>query len=225
MKQKNHLHPVFPSILSTNFFNLRERLEIFAANKIDYIHLDVMDGHFVDNISFGPSASKSIKSQFNFKIDSHLMVSNPGKMIPKFIDAGSDWVSFHIETDENIKENISCIREAGRKPGLVLNPDTPVEKVFPYLDDLHYILLMSVFPGYGGQKFIRSTVDKVAQLKERIKAEGTDCLVQVDGGINTSNIPDLKKAGADLFVIGTFLFNSDNPADTLKHILSKINGV
>ena len=153
------------------------------------------------------------------------MVSNPGKMIPKFIEAGSDWVSFHIETNEDIKENISRIRQAGREPGLVLNPDTPVEKVFPYLDDLHYILLMSVFPGYGGQKFIRSTVDKVAQLKEKIKAEGTDCLVQVDGGVNTSNIPDLKKAGTDLFVIGTFLFNSDNPADTLKHILNKINGV
>lgn len=225
MRQKNPLHPVFPSILSTNFFNLRERLEIFAANKINYIHLDVMDGHFVDNISFGPSASKSIKSQFNFKIDSHLMVSNPGKMIPKFIEAGSDWVSFHIETSEDIKENISRIRQAGRKPGLVLNPDTPVEKVFPYLDDLHYVLLMSVFPGYGGQAFIQSTVDKVAQLKDKIKAEGTGCLVQVDGGVNTSNIPDLKKAGTDLFVIGTFLFNSDNPADTLKHILNKINGV
>ncbi len=225
MTKTHDIHPVFPSILSTNFFNLQEKLEAFEKNKIDFIHLDVMDGHFVDNISFGPSASKSIKSKFNFKIDSHLMVSNPGKMIPKFIDAGSDWVSFHIETREDIKENILRINERDRKAGLVLNPDTPVERVFPYLDDLHYVLLMSVFPGYGGQSFIESTLDRVVQLKKEADRRGTDCLIQVDGGVNASNLPGLKKAGTDLFVIGTFLFNSDNPPGTLDVILNKINGV
>lgn len=228
MTERQDIHPVFPSILSTNFFNLREKLDAFEANKIDFIHLDVMDGHFVDNISFGPSASKSIKSEFNFKIDAHLMVSNPGKMIPKFIDAGSDWISFHIETvedGEDITENILRIKERDREPGLVLNPDTPVEQVFPYLDDIHYVLLMSVYPGYGGQSFIESTLDKVTLLKKELKRRDTDCLIQVDGGVNTSNIPALIKAGTDLFVIGTFLFNSDNPPDTLKTILNKINGV
>lgn len=225
MKHNHDIHPVFPSILSTNFFNLQEKLEAFEANNIDFIHLDVMDGHFVDNISFGPSASKSIKSKFKFKIDSHLMVSNPGKMIPKFIDAGSDWVSFHVETREDIKENILRIKERDRKPGLVLNPDTPVERLFPYLDDIHYVLLMSVFPGYGGQSFIESTLDKVAQLKKELKHRGTDCLIQVDGGVNASNIRALKEVGTDLFVIGTFLFNSDDPPGTLNVILNKINGV
>lgn len=225
MTDIHDIHPVFPSILSTNFFNLREKLDAFESNKIDFIHLDVMDGHFVDNISFGPSASKSIKSNFNFKIDAHLMVSNPGKMIPKFIDAGSDWISFHIETREDIKENILRIKKGDRKPGLVLNPDTPVEQVFPYLDDIHYVLLMSVFPGYGGQSFIESTLDKVAQLKKEINRRKTDCLIQVDGGVNTSNIRALKEAGTDLFVIGTFLFNSDDPPGTLNMILKKINGV
>jgi ribulose-phosphate 3-epimerase len=221
------IHPVFPSILSTNFFDLYDKLKTFEKNKIDFIHLDVMDGHFVDNISFGPSTSKSIKSTFNFKIDSHLMVSNPDKMIPKFIDAGSDWISFHIETRNNIniKENISIIKTHDRKAGLVLNPDTEIHTVFPYLNVLDYILLMSVFPGYGGQKFIESTLEKVDQLKKKIKMEGTDCLIQVDGGINTSNLPLLKEAGADLFVIGTFLYNSNNVEDTLKRIRNKINGV
>ena len=221
----NYVNPIFPSILTTDFFDLYDKLKIFEKNKIDFIHLDVMDGHFVDNISFGPFASKSIKSKFNFKIDSHLMVSNPDKIIPKFIDADSDWISFHIETRENIKENISTIKQHGRIAGLVLNPDTEVNTVFPYLNDIDYILLMSVFPGYGGQKFIESTLKKVAQLKKRIKVEGADCLVQVDGGINASNIPLLKEAGADFFVIGTFLYNSNNISKTLKLIQNKINGV
>lgn len=224
MTQMTTINPVFPSILSTNFFNLREKLELFKSGKIDFIHLDVMDGHFVDNISFGPSASKSIKSAFDFKIDAHLMVGNPGKMIPKFIDAGSDWVSFHVETREDIAENIQLINGRERKAGLVLNPDTPLERVFPFLYDIHYVLLMSVFPGYGGQSFIESTIDRVAQLKEEINRQGADCLIQVDGGVNISNIPALKQAGTDLFVIGTFLFNSENLPETLKSILNKLNG-
>ncbi len=224
MTQNNSIHPVFPSILSTNFFDLQEKLTTFATHNIDFIHLDVMDGHFVDNISFGSSVSKAIKSRFNFKIDAHLMVSNPGKMIPQFIDAGSDWVSFHLETHEDIKENISLIAGQGRKPGLVLNPDTPVENVFPFLENIHYVLLMSVFPGRGGQKFIPVTIDRVARLKKEMRTRNTGCLIQVDGGINTSNIPDLQKAGADLLVIGTFLYNSANTANTLMEILNKING-
>jgi ribulose-phosphate 3-epimerase len=224
MTQSAKINPVFPSFLSTNFFDLREKLEQFKTGKIDFIHLDVMDGHFVDNISFGPSASESIKSAFDFKIDAHLMVSNPGKMIPKFIDAGSDWVSFHVETREDIAENIQKINSRERKAGLVLNPDTPLERVFPFLYDIHYVLLMSVFPGYGGQSFIVSTFDRVAQLKEEINRQGADCLIQVDGGVNVSNIPALKQAGADLFVIGTFLFNSNNLPETLKSILNKLNG-
>lgn len=221
---KSSIYPVFPSILTTNFFDLQEKLSLFETHHIDFIHLDVMDGHFVDNISFGPSAAKAIKSRFKFKIDAHLMVSNPGKMIPQFIAAGSDWISFHLETDEDMAKNISLITQAGRKPGLVLNPDTPVEKVFPYLDVVHYVLIMSVFPGRGGQKFIPAAVDRVIQLKNEIKKRGLGCLIQVDGGINTSNIADLEKAGANYFVIGTFLYNSSNIGNTLIEIENKING-
>jgi ribulose-phosphate 3-epimerase len=223
----SNLNPVFPSILSTNFFNLEAKLNDFEKNSIDFIHLDVMDGHFVGNLSFGPAAAAAIKSTFNFNVDAHLMVSNPAKMIPEFIQAGSDWVSFHMEAVDkaNVNETIALIKNQSCRAGLVLNPDSPVETVFPFLEDVDFILLMSVFPGYGGQKFIPGTVEKVAALKQQIREQGTRCLIQVDGGINTSNIGSLKKAGADLFVIGTFLYNSDNIAATLNMIRDKIKGV
>ncbi len=217
-------NPIFPSILSTNFFDLESRLTAFASNGIDYIHLDVMDGHFVDNISFGPSAVKALKSKFNFKIDSHLMVDNPEKMIPKYIDAGSDWVSFHIETNKDHKALIEMIHRQNCKAGIVLNPDADVERVFPLLPDLDYVLLMSVFPGYGGQKFIEATIDRVKTLKSRIMGNGYECLIQVDGGVNADNAPKLKAAGADLFVIGTFLYNSNDIEDTINIVLKQING-
>lgn len=221
------LHPVFPSILSSNFFDLESRLNLFDSKGVDFIHLDIMDGHFVPNLSFGPSAAKAIKSQFDFKIDSHLMVSDPEKMIPWFIKAGSDWVSFHMETVGNdsakVNEIIAMIHKENCSAGLVLNPDSPVEHVFPYLGDIEFVLLMSVFPGYGGQEFITATVDKVTALKEQIRNTGADCLIQVDGGINTSNIGTLKKAGADLFVIGTFLFNAEDIPTTLENIDKQLN--
>jgi len=218
-----NIHPVFPSILSTDYFNLESRLDIFAANKIDFIHLDVMDGHFVDNISFGPAAVRAIKGKYPFAIDSHLMVSNPEKMIPKFLDAGSEWVSFHIEATAHVAENIAQIKNKQRQAGLVLNPDTDIERAFPYLDQLDYILLMSVFPGYGGQSFIPATIERVARLKEDIRAQGSHCLIQVDGGIKDQNIALLVEAGADLLVIGTFLFNSSHVTETLKDILTEID--
>lgn len=218
------MNPVFPSILSTNYFDLENKLMEFQENKIDFIHLDVMDGNFVDNISFGPAVVKAIKSKFKFKIDSHLMVSDPGKMIPWFIESGSDWVSFHIETQDKINNNISTIKNNNRKAGLVLNPDTNIESVFPYINDIDYILLMSVFPGFGGQKFMETTYNRVSELKSRIKQEGSDCLIQVDGGINLENIGKLKSVGNDIFVIGTFLFNSKNIKGTLETITKKIDG-
>lgn len=218
------MNPVFPSILSTNYFNLESKLTELQDNKIDFIHLDVMDGNFVDNISFGPAAVKAIKSKFNFKFDSHLMVKNPAKTIPWFIEAGSDWISFHIETGDKIKENIAYIKQNNRNAGLVLNPDTEIESLFPYLKTIDYVLLMSVFPGFGGQKFIETTYDRVSKLKKEINRQKTACLIQVDGGINLDIIPGLKAAGNDLFVIGTFLYNSTNIKTTLTAIMNKIDG-
>jgi len=221
------IHPVFPSILTSNYFDLESRLQQFDASGIDFIHLDIMDGHFVPNLSFGPSASKAIKSQFDLRIDSHLMVSDPEKMVPWFIAAGSDWISFHVEAAGNhpgkINEIIAMIHKENRGAGLVLSPGSPVEQVFPYLGNIEFVLLMSVFPGYGGQKFITATIDRVAALKQQIQNTGVNCLIQVDGGVNLGNIGALKKAGTDLFVIGTFLFNAEDIPTTLENIDKQLN--
>lgn len=218
------MNPIFPSILSTNYFDLESKLTELQANKIDFIHLDVMDGNFVDNISFGPAAVKAIKSKFNFKLDSHLMVNDPEKTIPWFIEAGSEWISFHIETGDKTRGNISTIKKNNRKAGLVLNPDTEIDSVFPYLKAVDYILLMSVFPGFGGQKFIETTYDRVSELKKEMNRQKTKCLIQVDGGINLDIIGKLKAVGNDLFVIGTFLYNSKDIKTTLTAIMNKIDG-
>ena len=219
------INPFFPSILSTNFFNLKEKLEDLYSSGINYLHLDIMDGHFVNNLSFGPSILSAIKAEFSFIIDTHLMVSNPGKMIRKFLEQDSDWISFHVETDEDINKNIDLIKSNHKLAGLALNPDTDIKMVFPFLDQIDYVLLMSVFPGYGGQKFISETICRVEKLKEEIENRNCKCLIQVDGGINKSVLPQLKKAGADLFVIGTALFNSLNIKSTLSDFNQVIQGV
>jgi ribulose-phosphate 3-epimerase len=216
------MNPVFPSILSTDFFNLQSRLEAFEKSRIDFIHLDIMDGHFVDNISFGPALAKAIKDKFPFSLDAHLMVSNPGRIIPHFIEAGADWLSFHVETAEDSGDLITFIKNSGRRAGLALNPDTSLERVRPFLDRLDYILLMSVFPGFGGQKFIVASLERVRQLKEEISVRQSQCLLQVDGGITLENVSLLKDAGADLFVIGTHLFNADNIEEKIGQFLNRL---
>ncbi len=216
------MNPIFPSILSTNFFNLKEKLDEFEKNGIDYIHLDVMDGHFVDNISFGPSMLKSIKDYYDFNVDTHLMVSNPEKSIKTFIEK-TDWLSFHIEVDADLDKCIEIIKENNKKVGMVLNPSTDIKELKPYLNRLDYVLLMSVFAGYGGQKFIEKTIDRVKELRNLINENNYNCLIQVDGGINDKNIGSLVKAGADSFVVGTFLFNSTDINKTMKSLKNEIN--
>ena len=216
------MNPVFPSILSTNFFNLQAKLSEFEKSRTDFIHLDIMDGHFVENISFGPSIAQAIKEKFPFSLDAHLMVSNPAKMIPHFIEAGADWLSFHVETDDDCADLIGVIKKSGRCAGLVLNPDTPLEQVQPFLKRIDYILLMSVFPGFAGQKFIVATLERVRQLKNEIRSQQSHCLLQVDGGITLENVPLLKEAGADLFVIGTHLYNADNIEEKIGQLLNRL---
>ncbi len=216
------MNPVFPSILSTNFFNLQAKLDAFKKSRIDFIHLDIMDGHFVDNISFGPSMAKAIKGKFHFSLDVHLMVSNPARMIPHFIQSGADWLSFHVETDD-CGDVIALIKDGGCRAGLVLNPDTPLERVQPFLDRLDYILMMSVFPGFGGQKFIAASLERVRQMKQELLIRQSPCLLQVDGGISLENVSGLKDAGADLFVIGTKLFNADDIEEKINQFLNRLS--
>lgn len=216
------MNPVFPSILSTNFFNLQAKLAAFEKSRIDFIHLDIMDGHFVDNISFGPALGKAIKDKFPFSLDAHLMVSNPARMIPHFIKAGADWLSFHVETDDDCGDLIAVIKDSGRRAGLALNPDTPLERAQPFLNRLDYILLMSVFPGFGGQKFIAASLERVRQLKQELLGRQNPCLLQVDGGITLENVSLLKDAGADLFVIGTHLFNADDIEEKIGQFSNRL---
>jgi ribulose-phosphate 3-epimerase len=216
------MNPVFPSILSTNFFNLQAKLDEFEKNRVDFIHLDIMDGHFVDNISFGPAIARAIKEKYPFRLDAHLMVSNPAKMLPHFIEAGADWLSVHVESDEVCADLVGLIKKNGRRAGLVLNPDTPLERLQPFLKPLDYILLMSVFPGFGGQKFIPATLERVRRLKETLLSQQSPCLLQVDGGITLENVSQLKAAGADLFVIGTHLFNADNIEEKIGQFLNRL---
>lgn len=216
------MNPIFPSILSSNFFNLEAKLREFEKSRIDFIHLDVMDGHFVDTISFGPGLARAIKEKFRFRLDAHLMVSNPAKMIPHFIKAGVDWLSFHVETAGDTPGLVKMIRDGNCRAGLVLNPDTSLEQVRPFLSAVDYILVMSVFPGYGGQQFIPASLERVAQLKREIVSQKSRCLLQVDGGINGANIGLLKEAGADLIVAGTSLFNADHIDETIKNFLNQM---
>ncbi len=218
------MNPVFPSILSTDFFNLEEKLTDFKKSGIDFIHLDIMDGHFVDNLSFGPSVVQPLKKRFEFKIDSHLMVSNPDKIIPYFIKAGSDWISFHIEATAEIEDNIAMIKDAGLKAGLAINPDTDISELFPFISKIDYVLLMSVFPGYGGQKFIMESIDRLIGIKKEIDNSDSSCLIQIDGGINISNTGILSSKGVDLFVIGTSLYNSNFIEKEINNILKTIAG-
>jgi len=208
-------NPIFPSILSTDFFDLEKKLSDFEKFGIDYIHLDVMDGNFVTNISFGPSMLRAIKSRFSFKVDAHLMVKNPQRVIPWFIEAGADWVSFHIETQKNIVDNIKMIKNAGKKAGIALNPNTAVKTILPYLEELDYILFMSVFPGYGGQKFMSEVLGKIKELNKEIIRREVSPIIQIDGGVNLSNIREIESVGVKSVVVGTFLYNSK---DTLKTI-------
>jgi ribulose-phosphate 3-epimerase len=216
------MNPVFPSILSTNFFNLQAKLDAFARGRIDFIHLDVMDGHFVDNISFGPALAAAIKEKFPFRLDVHLMVSNPARMLPHFINAGAEWLSVHAESDDDCADLIGLIQKHGRRAGLVLNPDTPIERLQPFLQTIDYILLMSVFPGFGGQKFIPATLERVRQLKKTLQSQRHPCLLQVDGGITLENVSQLREAGADLFVIGTHLFNAENIEEKIGQFLNRL---
>jgi ribulose-phosphate 3-epimerase len=217
------MNPLFPSILATNFFNLEAKLQAFAAHGIDSIHLDVMDGHFVDQISFGPSLARAIKEKFPFRLDAHLMVSNPEKAVPHFIRAGADWISFHAEAAAEPAVLLRQVRAAGRRAGLVLNPDTPLERLRPFLGAVDHILLMSVFPGYGGQSFIPGTLERVAQLKQWIRGQDGNCLLQVDGGINPVIAARLQAAGADLFVVGTSLFNADDIGDKIDQFSNQLH--
>jgi ribulose-phosphate 3-epimerase len=206
---------IAPSILSADFGRLGDEVRDVVTAGASVLHLDVMDGHFVPNITFGPPLVQSIRKATTVTLDCHLMITDPSKYVGAFCDAGADWVSVHAEAPDDLAKAIAIIRAKGKKPGIVINPDTPIEKARPFLATTDFILVMSVFPGFGGQSFIASVLDKVRALR----AEGYAKTIEIDGGINVQTAPLAAAAGVDVLVAGTAVFGQKDRGAAMRALL------
>ena len=207
---------IAPSILSADFSKLADEIKAIERAGADLIHIDVMDGHFVNNITFGPVLIKSIRDVTELPFDVHLMINPAHNFIKDFVESGSDTISIHIEIPENIQATIDLIKSFKKKVGLAINPDTDIKQLVPYLDSIDQIIIMSVYPGFAGQSFIENTYDKVKELKALINAKNASTKIEIDGGVNANNGPKLVQAGADVLVAGSFVFKSENPTQTIE---------
>ena len=218
---------IAPSILSADFARLGEDVEKVLNAGADVVHFDVMDNHYVPNLTFGPMICEALRKYgITAPIDVHLMVKPVDDMIEKFAEAGASYISFHPEASDHIDRSLQLIIDAGCKPGLVFNPATPLHYLDHVMDKLHHILIMSVNPGFGGQKFIPSTLDKVRAVKQRVLESGYDIRIEIDGGVKVDNIREIAEAGADMFVAGSAIFSKDdyrNVIDQMRDELSSIS--
>lgn len=210
---------IAPSILSGNFLNLEPDIRMVNANA-DLIHIDVMDGSLVPNISFGFPVMEAIAKVATIPLDVHLMIINPDKYVERFAKCGADLISFHLEaadqSGKDPKEIISLIKSCGAKAGLAINPDVPVERLFPYIEDVDFFLIMSVFAGFGGQKFIEDSIGRIKTLKTEMDRRGVVKDIEVDGGVSASNAKILAEAGATMLVAGSSVFKAENPAEAIE---------
>lgn len=207
---------IAPSILSADFTKLEEDIKRVSNAKV--LHIDVMDGVFVKNISFGPGIQGQIRKKFDMTFDTHLMIIDPIKYIEEFYKQGSDMITFHLESDSNIDDTIDKIHSFGIKAGLSIKPNTKVEELIPYLNKIDLILIMSVEPGFGGQKFMPSALDKIEFLNSYRKEHNLNYLISVDGGINEETLPLVKKAGIDIAVMGSYIFKLSNPNEKILEL-------
>lgn len=213
---------IAPSILSANFISLQKDIEMLNASEADWLHVDVMDGVFVPNISFGFSIIKQIKTIAKKPLDVHLMIVDPDRYIEAFKEAGSDWLSVQYEACRHLHRTVNNIKNNGMKAGVVLNPHTPVSALEDIAADVDMVLLMSVNPGFGGQGFIENTYKKIHQLKNLLAASNSNALIQIDGGVTDANAAQLIEAGAQVLVAGNYVFSAKDPHKAIRKLKVKL---
>ena len=209
---------IAPSILSADFSRLKDEIQAVEAAGADWLHVDVMDGHFVPNITIGPVVVEWVRKVTKIPIDVHLMITDPDKYAPEFIKAGADWISVHPDTCPNPNATLNKIRDLGAKSSIAVNPDVPLKKVEGCFSDIDMVLMMTVFPGFGGQAFIPDVLPKIEEVRKWIDQSRWAILVEVDGGIKTDNIDRVCRAGAEVIVSGSGIFKTPNYADTIRRM-------
>ncbi|VFQ47191.1 ribulose-phosphate 3-epimerase [Desulfoluna butyratoxydans] len=213
---------IAPSILSADFSKLGDEIKAVEAAGAGWIHIDVMDGHFVPNLTYGPIIVEASKKVTDLPLDVHLMIEKPDLLIPDFVKAGADWISVHAEACTHLNRSIQLIKSLGAKAGVALNPATPVSAIEWVLDELDFVLVMSVNPGFGGQSFIENSLDKVRKIKKMIKDRGLSTLIQIDGGVNKKTVRAIAEAGVDSFVAGSAIFGSESYEETISFLKKEI---
>jgi len=211
-------HLIAPSILAADFLDLKSDINLVNESTADWFHLDVMDGMFVPNISFGMPVVRDIAKMAKKTLDVHLMIEQPGRYVRKFADLGANYYTFHIEAENHAHRTIQAIKQAGMKAGVALNPHTSLNSIEEILPDLDLVCLMSVNPGFGGQSFIENTYSKIKRLSKIIEQKGSNALIEIDGGVNLQNFERLVSCGANVLVAGSAVFRSSNPMETIKKL-------